>query len=538
MLRLPSCLLGLFLAANALDAQAPVAASPDAVFRTTTRLVQVSVIAQDKDGKPVTELRREEFQIFDNGAPQDIQLFAAEKPALSTPELRAPNAFTNRIDAGTNRMDAGQGSAASGLHGGYSVILFDNLITEFAYNFGKGTGMARRKALETLHRMPAGEKIAIYALWRKLQIIREFTTDRDSLIRELTAMGGSVDTPSKNQCMPDPELKSEAQSGMLTDPRSPQAQQQAAQLQAMRSRQVLECLRLDALARASALDQELREIADHLAGVPGRKNLIWLATQFQISPGALRKLTDAGVAIYPVDLWGSRIMTAADKAAASAPLRALAAMTGGAFYFDRDDLDVAIGEAIEDGRISYTLGFYQPGEDKAAIVHQLGVRVSRPGVTLRYRGSYQTEPARLVSTTPVSDLVEALDRPADATAIPVTSLATRMQNRLKLSVSLDIPSLDLELSEGVWKGKVELVARFTTAEGTLAGDVLSETLNLTLRPATYTAALETGLPFRKELTIPAKAVELKLLIGNLVSGKIGTLTIPLSEVKEGEAKEK
>jgi VWFA-related protein len=306
-------LLGLYLAANALDAQTPAGASPDAVFRTTTRLVQVSVIAQDKDGKPVTDLRREEFQIFDNGAPQEIQLFSAERAALSPPELRAPNTFTNRIDTGTNRMDAGEGPPANGSRGGYSVILFDNLITEFAYNYGKGTGLARRKALETLQRMPAGEKIAIYAVWRKLQIIREFTTDRDSLIRELTAMGGSVDTPSKNQCMADADLKSDAPSAMLNDPRNPQAQQRAAQLQAMRARQIQECLRLDALARASALDEELREIADHLAGIPGRKNLIWLATQFQISPGALRKLTDAGVAIYPVDLWGSRIMTAAES---------------------------------------------------------------------------------------------------------------------------------------------------------------------------------------------------------------------------------
>jgi hypothetical protein len=33
-----------------------------------------------------------------------------------------------------------------------------------------------------------------------------------------------------------------------------------------------------------------------------------------------------------------------------------------------------------------------------------------------------------------------------------------------------------------------------------------------------------------ELTIPAKATELKVLVGNLASGKIGTLTIPLSEI--------
>jgi hypothetical protein len=67
------------------------------------------------------------------------------------------------------------------------------------------------------------------------------------------------------------------------------------------------------------------------------------------------------------------------------------------------------------------------------------------------------------------------------------------------------------------------------ADGTEAGEVVSDTMTLNLRPATYTSMLETGLPYRKELMIPAKAVELKLLVGNLASGKIGTLTIPLPE---------
>ena len=55
-------------------------------------------------------------------------------------------------------------------------------------------------------------------------------------------------------------------------------------------------------------------------------------------------------------------------------------------------------------------------------------------------------------------------------------------------------------------------------------------MTLGLKPATYDSMLQSGVPYRKELAIPAKAVSLKLLIGSLKSGKIGTLTIPLSEV--------
>ncbi len=70
-----------------------------------------------------------------------------------------------------------------------------------------------------------------------------------------------------------------------------------------------------------------------------------------------QRLKAADVAVYPVDAHGSVIGLKTDKAFASMPLRALAAATGGAAYFDRDDLDVVIREAIDDGRSNYTLGF-------------------------------------------------------------------------------------------------------------------------------------------------------------------------------------
>ena len=56
-------------------------------------------------------------------------------------------------------------------------------------------------------------------------------------------------------------------------------------------------------------------------------------------------------------------------------------------YVDRDDLDVAIGDALNDGRVSYTLGFYRPDENRNAAVHRIEVRTSCE-VILRYRTSY------------------------------------------------------------------------------------------------------------------------------------------------------
>ena len=68
--------------------------------------------------------------------------------------------------------------------------------------------------------------------------------------------------------------------------------------------------------------------------------------------------------------------------------------------------------------------------------------------------------------------------------------------------------------------------------------MIALTVTFHLRPATYAQALQRGLQIRREIEVPAKAVELNLLVGNLASGKIGTLTIPLSQVKSGTAAEK
>ena len=521
---------GLFcaIASTAFGQQVSAQASPGAIFRSATKLVQASVVAQDTDGRPVSDLRREDFQILDNGMPQEIRLFLSENAEPPPPRPTAPGTFTNGI-AATERSRSG-----------YSVILFDNLNTVFEH-----TARARLKALEAFKSIPLGDNIAMYSLWCQFQVIREFTVDRDSLLHELqhfSPAAGAVcaaGVPKEEDALPANGPPSMAD---LIDPGAASA----------RARAAAEATRIASLQAGTIGDQEMMLIADHLAGIPGRKNLIWIAQRFPLSPAALQRLMNAGVVIYPVDAVGSTIALASEKEAHAAPIRALARMTGGVAYVDRDDLDVAIRESLEDGYTSYTLGFYmsdeQLGQDiKAAakrgntpqpIPHHLSIRVNRPGITLRYRVSYTVEPPKPVSANPVDDLVQALNRPVDATAIALTASAMRKQDRLDLTVSFDLAGLDLMPSGGLWKGNAEVVARFMTPEGVWAGDVISQTVTFNLKPSNYASMLQSGVTYHKELKIPAKAVELKLLVGNLVSGKIGTLKIPLSEVDRGAAKQK
>jgi VWFA-related protein len=498
------------MAASALRAQAPPAPTPDAVFHATTKLVQVNVIAQDKQGKPVADLRREDFQIFDNKTPQEIRLFTAEVPAPSPSVFHASNTFTNR-PTGDQTGPTSQG--------GYTVILFDNLVTAFGNPDEDGTSMGALRVLKMLRTIPEGERVALYAIRRKLVIVHEFTTDRASLEQQLRTWKPSPDDAETGQ--------SSCPSGDMLSPRAAKLTPEVA---VGLDRAGVQCVSLDMVWRLESFNEELKQIADHLAGIPGRKNLIWMANRFPIVGGpAVQRLMNAGVAIYPVDEAGVCRLCPPRPIQ---EMRALAEMSGGVPFFERNDLDLAVREAIEDSRVSYTLGFYQPGEDKKPAFHQLTVKVNRPGITLRYRTSYLTAPPEPRSASPVADLVKALNRPMDATAIGVTAKATRTLDRLDLTASLDLPSLDLNPTQGFWKGKIEVVVRFMAVDGSWLGDAVSETATFNLRQATYESMLQSGFAYHKELKVPAKAVELKLLVGNLASGKIGTLTIPLSEINE------
>jgi VWFA-related protein len=378
-----------------------------------------------------------------------------------------------------------------------------------------------------LRSIPEGEKIALYAIGWKLQIVREFTTDRESLERQLKTWTPHVDTADTNNCGPEPPPSPPA--GLPPGP-GPAGGAVNPGIAQSNAKGIADCIRIDLQRRLEGFDAQLKAIAEHLTGVPGRKNLIWMANRFPIAGGpAVQRLMNAGVAIYPVDEAGvCRLCPPRPKH----EMRALAEMTGGLPFFGRNDLDVAVREAMDDGRVSYTLGFYQTGDDKVAAIHQLAVKVSRPGVTLRYRTSYATDPPPPPSANSVPDLVQAMNRPMDATTIPITASAKLTQGGLELAATIDLASLDLNLNQGLWTGKVEIVARFLAADGTQAGGVSSDTAALKLPQPTYEAMLKSGFVYRKELKIPASAVELKLLVTNLATGKIGTLTIPLAEIGE------
>ncbi len=283
-------------------------------------------------------------------------------------------------------------------------------------------------------------------------------------------------------------------------------------------------------------DRKMQLLAVRLAQIPGRKSLIWVATNFRLSKSNRQRLLNANVAIYPVDAVEATNATAQDKGLRAAPLLSLAAMSGGKAYLDRNDLDVAIGEALSDGQVSYTLGFYKTGAKRNADGDRIEVRTCHEGPVLRYRATYATAPA---DRTPMPGLVDSVDPTVTLPAVPMTAAPTRHGNQLDLVLTLDVSTLGLQQKKnGVWEGKAKLYSYFGTIEGRGLGKRDPGVMDFHLPPAVYAAALQDGFVFRTTFRIPPKAANLYLETHSEATGKSGVLRIPLSEVKSIAAREK
>src|SRR5580700_3422771 len=229
-------------AAAALNAQ-----MPDVVLRTTTRLVQVNVIVT-KHGTAVPGLKKEDFQVFDNGKRQEIRQFSEETRAI-LPSAAAPlpqGTFTNQLEE------------RSGTPAAVTAILLDGVNTRFS-----DQTYARKQVVQFLKQIQPEDRIAIYTLdSRGLKVLHDYTTDSSDLVAKLAKYQGDI--------APDVTGTSE-----LIDPLGGWLGSGG------NSYERAFFLNNRILLTLNAIEF----IADNLAPLPGRKNLIWVSSAFPLQVG-------------------------------------------------------------------------------------------------------------------------------------------------------------------------------------------------------------------------------------------------------------
>src|SRR5215471_16732536 len=144
-------------------------------IRINVQLVEINVVALDKTGEPVVDLTKNDFEILDNGKPQEVRFFALEtKSQPSVPPVPPPeHVFSNKT--------LGKVAIAPGV----SVVLFDLLNTEFA-----DQANSKQQLLSLMHKLPTGERIGVYVLGREVSVLHDFTDDPRQLAAVLAHFEG------------------------------------------------------------------------------------------------------------------------------------------------------------------------------------------------------------------------------------------------------------------------------------------------------------------------------------------------------------
>ena len=526
---------------------APQDSRQDDVVRINTNLVQVDPVITDRSGKQVTDLRRDEVQIFEDGKQQQITNFSYVSLATAAPTATARPINGNALPIPHVPLKREEVRRTIAL-----VVDDLGLSFESAYYVRQ----ALKKFVE--QQVQSGDLVAIIRTGGGIGALQQFTSDRRQLLAAVEKVkwnsngraGISTFAPIGGNRLP----SGVPEESLTTD----------------RALEELDNFREDlfAVGTLGALNYVIKGLRE----LPGRKSVLLLSDGIKIfnrsDPGfdsrileRLRRLADlanrAAVVIYTMDARGLQplSLTAADSTAGLSRdeieesladrrrdffesqngLNYLSEQTGGMFFRNNNDLNAGIRRVIQDQEGYYLIG-YRPdestfnGKSERRKFHKLSLKITRPGkFTVRMRnGFYGISDESLDSQTPVHRMVSALTSPFGSAGVHIR-LTSLFANDPKIGSivrsMIHIKASDLTFTpetEGWNKAVFDIVA-VTFGDNGVVVDQESRTHTIKVRGETYKRILEEG--FTYHLTVPIKktgAYQLRLALRDLPSDRIGS----------------
>jgi hypothetical protein len=213
-----------------------------------------------------------------------------------------------------------------------------------------------------------------------------------------------------------------------------------------------------------------------------------------------------------------------------ASMEELADEAGGRAFYNTNDLSSAIREAVKDGDISYTLGFYLDAPALDGKFHELKIRVDRPGVDVRFPSGYFALKEQTTVAQWQREIHRVLVSPLESPLIHVAARVDRSDGGLRVAGAIDLRDLHLVDEGNVRTGAVEIFVIQQDALGFIL-DQSRRRLNLALNSEQYAAYLKSGILFKQDVVRKQGVATVRILAGDPAGANIGSLIIPLSRVK-------
>jgi VWFA-related protein len=404
----------------------------------TVEVVDVPVYVE-RNGRPVTGLRREHFELFVDGKRQPVEYFDVidEADASTVVPIRERRLF---------------------------LLFFD-----LAFSHPGAIRRAQAAALELLSKAGEGDlfSVATFSARRGLDYVLPFTDDRHGTHDAIIGLGFSpardplgliVSPPPSFMTAPEPQFPSDI---FFNAPGKTDT------IRTYEARQVEQEI------------TELASVAERLALLKGTKHVIVLSPGFSAatvhdlgrnrgnrppmaSPRLIQLLDQmyqryhsAGIFLHAVDTDGLRV--AADALANDA-LHLLASGTGGRVIRHRNDLGAALVDLIHEQGTGYLLGF-RPNASRRGY-RKLAVKLKDvPGASVRYRRGFSNTP-RVPDVTNGMYLADII-----LNDVPQSGVPARI-DAMGGSLIIRLPLQDIAAQLG-GPGKAEVLLYIVDNEGTV-----------------------------------------------------------------------
>jgi VWFA-related protein len=530
--------------------QQPPPVSDEDVVRITTNLVQVDAVVTDRNGRPVTDLKREEIQIFEDGRRQKITHFSyiltesfgpARSRTPATKGTNAPPIPPTRLKPEDVRRTI-------------AIVVDDiGLSSESTYFV--------RRALKKFvdEQLQPGDLVAIIRTTTGIGALQQFTADKTQLdaaidrIKWRPGFGGiRAFTPLES----DP-LSQAIESGGGPAPPADQSAQFRAQV-----------FTVGTLGVVNYVIRGLHEL-------PGRKSVLLISDGLQVSTGGnmlegFHRLIDqanrASVVIYTMNASGLQTLhfnSRDDYDIRPDPttpindqffdeqlagrrreyfdkqqgLDYLAQQTGGLAIRNNNDLSGGIRRIIQDQKSYYLIG-YRPDESTfdqktgRRTFHKLILKVTRAGnFNVRMRNGFfgiSDQEVNAKPRTPQQQIFAALASPfgSEGVHVHLTSLFANDAKRGSYMRSLlHFDARDLTFSEepdGSRKARIDLLAITFGGDGNPV-EQISGAATLRVPGPKYQIALRDGILYF--VTVPIKkpgVYQLRVAVRDESSERVGS----------------
>ncbi|MGA2813376.1 MAG: VWA domain-containing protein [Candidatus Acidiferrum sp.] len=360
-------------------------------IRVNSELVLVNVVARDRKGNLIRDLKKEDFSLFEDNKQQRVSTFDFE----DVDELQTAGAADVTVSG-----VAAQGSLLRSTEQG-ALKARDRRLMVLFFDFSAMEPEEIDRAVDAANKfiqtkMQPADLIAVVSLATNLQVNLDFTDDRGKIQAVLNAFSSSGGQGFDNGLAGAAEGAAETGGSFTPD---------------------------DTDYNTFSADRKLialESVMKTLGVIPQKKSIIFFSngiTQQGVdNQSALRGATaaavKANVSIYPIDIRGlqalppggeaqsasihgvsaysgaSIINDLSSNASSQDTLATLAADTGGKAFFDSNDFTGVFSQVQKDSSAYYVLGFTSSNPAKDGKFRRLRVQINRPDIKLEYRSGY------------------------------------------------------------------------------------------------------------------------------------------------------